>query len=87
MQEMPATISGLAIGTMPGNILCVTAVFDEPDIRVLSREDVTAVWLARLIDRNSVMFLDRFQTILDAYRTGAMDYGCLIAFKPQSPGD
>ncbi len=25
-------------------------------------------WLARIIDRNSVMFLDRFDTILQAYR-------------------
>lgn len=39
-------------------------------------------WLARLIDRNSVLFLDRFETILNAYRTGAMAYGCLIARKP-----
>lgn len=44
-------------------------------------------WLAKLIDRNAVMFLDRFKTILDAYRTGAMDYGCLIAYKPASPTD
>ena len=38
-------------------------------------------WLARLIDRNTVLFLDRFQTILKAYQTGAMKYGCLIARK------
>ena len=36
-------------------------------------------WLARVIDRNSVMFLDRFETILQAYRSGAMKYGCFIA--------
>lgn len=36
-------------------------------------------WLARLIDRNTVTFLDRFQTILKAYQTGAMKYGCFIA--------
>jgi tocopherol O-methyltransferase len=36
-------------------------------------------WLARMIDRKSVMFLDRFDTILDAYRSGAMKYGCFIA--------
>ena len=36
-------------------------------------------WLARMIDRNSVMFLDRFDTILQAYRSGAMKYGCFIA--------
>jgi tocopherol O-methyltransferase len=39
-------------------------------------------WLARLIDRNTVMFLERFRTILEAYRTGAMQYGCLVASKP-----
>ncbi len=36
-------------------------------------------WLARMIDRNTVMFLDRFETILQAYRSGAMKYGCFIA--------
>lgn len=35
--------------------------------------------LARLIDRDSVMFLDRFETILEAYRSGAMSYGCFVA--------
>ena len=39
-------------------------------------------WLAQLIDRNSVMFLDRFDTILQAYRSGAMKYGCFIASRP-----
>ncbi len=39
-------------------------------------------WVARLIDRDTVMFFDRFQTILDAYRSGAMQYGCLVARKP-----
>jgi tocopherol O-methyltransferase len=38
--------------------------------------------LARWIDRDSVMFLDRFDTILAAYRAGAMKYGCFIAKKP-----
>ncbi|MCA9117974.1 MAG: hypothetical protein KDA79_23040, partial [Planctomycetaceae bacterium] len=38
--------------------------------------------LARLIDRDTVLFLDRFQTILKAYRSGAMEYGCLVARKP-----
>jgi tocopherol O-methyltransferase len=39
-------------------------------------------WLARLVDRNTVVFLDRFRTILKAYQTGAMKYGCFIARKP-----
>lgn len=38
--------------------------------------------LARVIDRNTVMFLDRFDTILNAYCSGAMQYGCFIAEKP-----
>jgi tocopherol O-methyltransferase len=39
-------------------------------------------WLARLVDRNTVVFLDRFRTILKAYQTGAMKYGCFIARAP-----
>lgn len=39
-------------------------------------------WLARLIDRDSVTFLDRFDTILAAYQRGAMKYGCFVARKP-----
>jgi len=35
-------------------------------------------WLARLVDRETVLFLDRFRTILRAYETGAMKYGCFI---------
>ncbi len=38
--------------------------------------------LARWIDRDQHMFLDRFQTILDAYLTGAMAYGAFVARKP-----
>ena len=38
-------------------------------------------WLARWIDRDTVLFLDRFETILEAYRTGAMEYGCFVARK------
>lgn len=37
--------------------------------------------LARLIDRETVLFLDRFPTLLQAYRDGSMEYGCLIARK------
>ncbi len=43
-------------------------------------------WLAGLIDRDTAMFLDRFDTILAAYRSGAMRYGCVIAKKPCSAG-
>ena len=38
-------------------------------------------WLARWIDRDTVHFLDRFATILEAYRSGAMEYGCFVARK------
>lgn len=38
--------------------------------------------LAHWVNRESVDFLDRFQTMLDAYASGAMRYGCLVAEKP-----
>lgn len=38
-------------------------------------------WLAPILGRDSALFLDRFDAILDAYRSGAMEYGCLIARK------
>jgi tocopherol O-methyltransferase len=38
-------------------------------------------WLAHLCGRDSLLFLDRFDTILEAYRSGAMKYGCFIARK------
>jgi len=38
--------------------------------------------LAAIFDRDTAKFLDRFDTILQAYQTGAMRYGCFIARKP-----
>lgn len=38
--------------------------------------------LAKLVDGQQLIFLDRFQTILDAYLSGAMRYGCFVARKP-----
>ena len=38
--------------------------------------------LARLAGIDSVLFLDRFDTILNAYHSGAMKYGCFVARKP-----
>lgn len=38
--------------------------------------------LARLVDRDTAMFLGRFDTILAAYQSGAMKYGCFVAEKP-----
>ena len=38
-------------------------------------------WLAHLVGQDSVLFLDRFDTILGAYQNGAMKYGCFIARK------
>ena len=38
--------------------------------------------LARLVDRDTVRFLERFRTILEAYRDGSMKYGALVARKP-----
>lgn len=43
-------------------------------------------WLAAAIDRSSAMFLGRFETILSAYRSGAMRYGCFIAHRPSRDG-
>jgi len=40
-------------------------------------------WLAQAIDRNMVCFLDRFGTILEAYRSGAMRYGCFIGHRAE----
>lgn len=37
--------------------------------------------LAKWIDRETVLFLDRFKTILEAYQDGSMRYGCFIATK------
>lgn len=34
---------------------------------------------ARLLGRDHVLFLDRFDAILEAYRTRAMEYGCFVA--------
>ena len=39
-------------------------------------------WLARAIDRRQAEFLDHFGTLLEAYRSGAMQYGCLVARLP-----
>jgi len=38
-------------------------------------------WVARLINSDTAMFVGRFEAILKAYRTGAMQYGCFIAHK------
>jgi tocopherol O-methyltransferase len=40
-------------------------------------------WIARMIDRETVLFLNRFDTILNAYRSGAMQYGCFVARRPE----
>ena len=39
---------------------------------------------ARPTGRNMVRFLDRFGTILEAYRSGAMRYGCFVFEKPEA---
>ncbi len=36
-------------------------------------------YLAKMLGRDHVMFLDRFDAILEAYKTGAMEYGCIVA--------
>jgi tocopherol O-methyltransferase len=39
--------------------------------------------IARLLGSRAICFLDRFETILEAYRTGAMRYGALIFEAPE----
>ena len=41
-------------------------------------------WLAKLFDRNTQHFLDHFPTILNAYRSRAMAYGCFVAELPDT---
>jgi len=38
-------------------------------------------WIAPLVGHDSALFLDRFDAILAAYRSGAMKYGCFVARK------
>ncbi|MFO0014424.1 MAG: SAM-dependent methyltransferase [Planctomycetota bacterium] len=38
-------------------------------------------YLAKILGQNHTLFLNHFQAILDAYRTGAMEYGYFIAEK------
>ncbi|MFG0261575.1 MAG: methyltransferase domain-containing protein [Novipirellula sp. JB048] len=40
--------------------------------------------LAKLLDRDQVAFIDGFDTLLNAYRSGAMQYGAITAEKPAS---
>jgi hypothetical protein len=37
-----------------------------------------------LIDGRQATFLDNFKTLLDAYRSGAMQYGCIVARRPET---
>jgi tocopherol O-methyltransferase len=47
------------------------------------RVDFSGVrWLARVLDRNAIEFLKGFDTILRAYESGAMKYGCFVARRP-----
>lgn len=38
--------------------------------------------LARMIDPAQALFLKHFSTLLNAYRSGAMQYGCCVAHRP-----
>lgn len=40
-------------------------------------------WLARFCGADARLFLRRFDTILEAYRSGAMAYGCFVAHRPE----
>ena len=39
-------------------------------------------YLARILDREQVDFIDGFESLLNAYRSGAMQYGAIVAEKP-----
>lgn len=39
-------------------------------------------YFAKILGKNHTLFLDHFDAILDAYRSGAMEYGYFIAEKP-----
>ncbi len=39
-------------------------------------------YLAKILDQDQVAFLDGFDTLLNAYRTGAMQYGSIVAKRP-----
>lgn len=39
-------------------------------------------YVARVLDKDQVAFIDGFDALLKAYRTGAMQYGAIIAEKP-----
>ena len=41
--------------------------------------------LAPWIDPAQALFIDHFSTLLGAYRSGAMQYGCIVAHRPPSP--
>ena len=40
--------------------------------------------LARVLDQDQVAFIDGFETLLAAYRSGAMQYGAIVAEKPST---
>ena len=40
-------------------------------------------YLAKVLGKNHVLFLDRFDAILNAYNSGAMEYGVFVAEKPR----
>lgn len=41
--------------------------------------------LAPWIDPAQALFINHFSTLLNAYRSGAMQYGCIVAHRPPTP--
>jgi tocopherol O-methyltransferase len=41
-------------------------------------------YLAKILDREQVDFIDGFEALLNAYRSGAMQYGAIVAEKPKT---
>jgi tocopherol O-methyltransferase len=42
-------------------------------------------WFARVLHREMALFLERFETMINAYDTGAMKYGCFVAERATDP--
>lgn len=50
MRELRTVITSMLLSTAPDGSLCLEVMFEDAAIRVIGRADVTASWLANLID-------------------------------------
>ena len=73
------TAAGLRVERSEDWTARVTRTWELCDARV---QRLGLPWLARCIDPRQAAFLDNFKTLLEAYRSGAMQYGCIVARLP-----